>query len=374
MIKNKKDFVKKSNEIHSNKYDYSLVDYVKSNNKVIITCPIHGNFLQSPAKHLLKRGCPECGRLRKGKKMNSFDFIKKAKRIHDDKYDYSLVNYINNKHKIKIICNKHGIFNQSPRDHLNGAGCSCCGKIKNINSIKLKLQDFIARSNKIHNNKYDYSLVDYKNNSINVIITCPIHGNFKQRPSHHLNGSGCSCCGNVKKGKKNNVLDFIKNAEKVHSDKYDYSLVNYNNSKTKVIIICPIHGNFKQRPNDHLSGAGCPKCNQSKGESIIESFLIDNNIKYENQKRFKDCKDKQLLPFDFYLPEFNTCIEYDGEHHFKPVCFGGISKERAIVELKKTKERDIIKNNFCKDNSIDLIRICYFDDIMKRLNFIIKEV
>ncbi len=137
------------------------------------------------------------------------------------------------------------------------------------------------------------------------------------------------------------------------------------NNRTKVKIICITHGTFEQIPNAHLNNQGCPKCNSSKGELKTEQYLKENNIQFENQKTFPNCKNKLPLPFDFYLPKHNICIEYDGEQHFIPKsCFGGNK------QFQRTKQNDLIKNQFCKNNNIKLIRIPYneFKNIKSILN------
>ncbi|MFA5586885.1 MAG: hypothetical protein WDA02_10280 [Saccharofermentanales bacterium] len=155
---------------------------------------------------------------------------------------------------------------------------------------------------------------------------------------------------------------FIEISKILHCDKYDYSLVDYKNMYTIIKIICPIHGIFKKSTVKHLNGSGCNKCKQTKGEKQVRLFLENNNINYELEKKFKKCKNILPLSFDFYLPLHNTCIEYDGIQHFKPIkIFGG------ETELKKTKLRDQIKTDYCKNNNIKLIRIKYNEDINKIL-------
>ena len=153
-------------------------------------------------------------------------------------------------------------------------------------------------------------------------------------------------------------------------DKYDYSLVDYTDSKTKVKIICPKHGVFEQIPSGHLNGRGCSKCKESKGEKIIRAYLMGNNIKFISQKRFKDCRDKYPLPFDFYLPDYNTCIEFNGRQHYVPVeLFGGQN------QLNKQKKNDRIKMMYCDKNKIALIIIKHNENVGEKLiNEILKIV
>ena len=134
-----------------------------------------------------------------------------------------------------------------------------------------------------------------------------------------------------------------------------------------VKIICPEHGEFNQTPNKHLNGRGCPKCRYSKGEKKIYSILVKKDIKFETQKKFIDCKYKRFLKFDFYIPHINTCIEFDGEQHTRPINYWGGEKE-----FKKTQKRDQIKNEYCEKNNIKLYRIKYNENIEKILNFLFK--
>ena len=229
-------------------------------------------------------------------------------------------------------------------------------------SKKLTNQEFIQKSKEIHDNKYDYSLVNYINNRIKVKIICKKHGVFEQEPKSHLNQKqGCPKCS---KNYKLTTNTFIKKAKEIHNDKYDYSLVNYINTKTKVKIICKKHGIFEQIPDNHIHKKyGCPICNNSKGELKIIKYLENNKIQFETQKTFNGLKYKQSLYYDFYLSDYNICIEFDGEQHFTKYRFEKDDKKLKIRQL-----RDQIKNNFCKNNDIKLIRIKYNENIEKSLN------
>ena len=281
------------------------------------------------------------------KKLTIGDIIKKFKNIHGDKYDYSLVDYKNIHTKIRIICKKHGIFEQTPHNHSKQGCPSCYGNKKST------MVEFIERSNKIHNNKYDYSLVDYKNNFTKVKIKCSVHGVFEQKPINHIiQKQGClKCCGKNRK----TTDEFISLAKNIHNDIYDYSLVDYKNGHNKVKIICKKHGMFEQTPNLHTNRKyGCPICKSSKGEKIIQLTLEKNKIDYIKEYTFKDCRYELPLRFDFYLPKQNICIEYDGLQHFEPIKYWG-----GIEHLNLTKKRDQFKNDYCENNNIRLIRIKY---------------
>jgi len=195
-------------------------------------------------------------------------FIEKVKKVHSTRYDYTEVNYINAKTKIRIKCNvnNHGTYEQNPSSHLNGNGCPICGKervrIKNICTTK----KFIEKAQKIHGKKYDYTKVMYVNNVSIIIIICAIHGEFSKTPKKHLAGQGCQQCSKISASKKLNMgaEKFIKKAKEIHGDKYDYSMVNYIDGLTNVILICTIHGEFNKKPRKHLAWQGCQKCSQKK--------------------------------------------------------------------------------------------------------------
>jgi G:T-mismatch repair DNA endonuclease (very short patch repair protein) len=189
-------FIKKANEVHNNKYNYSNAVYVNSHTKLEIICPIHGAFPQIPSSHLSGAGCYMCAVEERAKSIasNTNEFIKRVKEIHGEKYDYSKVNYISAIIEIEIICPIHGSFPQTPHSHLQGRGCSECGVDKRAKSKTSTTEIFIGRANIKHDFKYDYHLVDYVSAITEIEIICPIHGPFPQAPVHHLQGHGCPKC------------------------------------------------------------------------------------------------------------------------------------------------------------------------------------
>ena len=215
--------------------------------------------------------------------------------------------------------------------------------------------NYMEECKKIHNNKYDYSLSEFKNMHDKIKIICPIHGAFEQNLYTHLNNSGCQKCGK----KINDTEDFIKKSKETHKDKYNYYDTIYSGFKNKVKIECQKHGFFYQYPAHHIQGCGCPKCKISKGEESIEKYLIENNIIYKTQKTFKKCKYKYVLRFDFYLPYYNICIEYDGKQHYTSVKYWG-----GENGLKTQIIKDDIKTEYCKNNNINLLRIKYNENIL----------
>lgn len=300
-----------------------------------------------------------------GKKLSKECFVERSNIIHENKYDYSKVEYINSSTKVCIICPEHGEFWQSPNKHMSGRGCPKCAENLRNKKKSFTYQIFEKKSNKIHNGKYLYHQ-DYKNYSTKVKITCPIHGDFYQSPNHHLCGQGCPKCGieKIHNVQRFNIENFIEKARKVHGDKYDYNKSVYVNYKTPILIICHKkgnnnieHGEFFQTPDAHLNGHGCPKCgNQlSNGEEEIINFFE------------KECKircvihDKTIIPpyeLDIYIPEKKIAIEYDGLiwHSEK---FG------------KDKNYHLNKTELCEKQGIRLIHI--FEDEWLYKQNIIKE-
>ena len=352
------EFIKKSNDVHGvGTYDYSKVEYVGNHKNVIIICPKHGEFSQTPNNHLRGHGCMICS----GKQaLTTEDFIKRAKEIHGDLYDYSKVEYKNGKTKVCIICKNHDKsyeFYQNPNEHIQQKqGCPLCSGNK-----KSTTEEFIEKSNKIHGKgTYDYSKVNYINAFVKVVIICPKHGEFLQTPNKHLLKRGCPLCRYEKSAKKLKMTleEFIKRAKEIHGDLYDYSKVEYKNANTNIIIICSKHGEFTQKPIHHLRRTGCPKCNKNKGEEVIRKFLTSHNIEFEEQKTFEECKNINLLKFDFYLPKYNLCIESDGSPHYQKINWNGKMTDDEMEEnLKLNQKRDNIKNEYCKKNGIGLLRV-----------------
>lgn len=380
-----KTFIRKALRKHGNIYDYSNVVYIKATINVEIICRVEGHkpFSITPNNHLQGQGCRICGIKKRAdkKRLSLEEFIEKANKVHGEgRYDYSKVVYVNGNIEVIITCPMHGDFPQTPNNHLQGQGCKICGYIKIANTQRKTKEEFIRESKEIHGNKYDYSKVNYINDATKVIIICknckknnrPCE--FEQKPNKHLNGQGCRICGIKNRANKRRMTleEFIEKANKKHGfGRYDYSKVKYINAFTDVIIICHNHNKpckFKQRPNNHLNGQGCPMCDESKGEIKIIDFLIYNNIKFEREKKFNNCKYKKHLSFDFYLPIYNLCIEFDGGQHFKPCGFGAkLTEEQLNENFKIIQLRDQIKNEYCKKNGIGLLRLNNLKTVEKEL-------
>jgi len=344
-----KSFIEKSNKLHNNKYDYSLIDPNKPvPSKVKIICPVHGEFLQSSCQHRTDSGCPKCS---KNRKDNKESFIEKANKKHNNKYNYDLVEYIDSKTKVRIVCPDHGEFIMAPDKHLSGQKCVRC-----LRPGPRTLEEFVEVSNKTHNNKYDYSKAVYTKQLYKVDIICPEHGVFGQRPSDHMRGQGCPTCGNAIPF---TLERFILSASTIHSNKYDYSKVKFQRLMDKVIIVCPIHGEFEQMAESHIRGKGCRRCNswikESRGVKKVMEYLTTNNIEFEQEYKFDDCKNKNKLPFDFKICVNNklSIIEYNGEQHYKQTSWGN---------FENVQRNDKIKRDYCKLKNIPLLDISYLEE------------
>lgn len=232
------------------------------NTHVVITCPEHGDYLRTPALHLHRNiGCGLCGDRKASTKrrIGLVEFIRRATKIHGDKYDYSKVNYINTANKVEIICPTHGSFFIRPSDMLsNEQGCKLCGIETSAKVRSWDKNDFIQQANVVHDNKYLYDNTNIVNTLTKVEIICPHHGSFWMLPGNHIHGKqGCTSC-------------------------------------------------FAA---------------MSRNERLISKLLDKWNINYIKQKRFSDCKSPKhsLLRYDFFIPFHNLLIEYDGEYHYKPL-------------------------------------------------------
>ena len=294
-------------------------------------------------------------------------FLSKANDKFGNRFSYDLVEYKGFHKKVKILCNKHNfIFEQTPSLHIMSDHCCpvCVKEYKSKNSpLRKNKENFIKRSIEIHGDKYDYSKVNYINNKTPVIIIYN-EVEYMQRPDSHISGR----CPEIDKKIRLKNNEFIERAISVHGNRYDYSKVDYETTKKEVNIICPKHGVFKQIPMLHLGGNGCKFCKESRGEYLIRFQLELNGVIYETQRSFDNCKNINKLPFDFYLPDYNICIEFDGSQHYKLNDFFG-----GIEAFQKLKINDKIKNDYCTQNNITLIRISDTKKIENEINNIMSK-
>jgi hypothetical protein len=338
----KQEFLDRAREKHGYKYQYpNLSDKVLSSDDIDI---LYNGVLykQKVVKHILLGRCPEKNTPIK----TTEEFIRESKLIWgDDKYDYSITEYNGSLKTIKIIY-EGIVFEQIASSHLRYAP-----------ELQMNRDFFIKKAqDKWGKEKYDYSLVEYRHCKSKVKIIYNKTGEiFEQAPSLHLSRAPEK----IKLAVRKTTEQFINEANVVHDFKFSYDKTEYIKNQIKVIITCPIHGDFEQRPLSHLQGNGCPNCNESRGEKEIVKFLNKHNINYERQKKFHNCRNVFELPFDFYIPSKRTCIEFDGKQHYQPMeFFGGVNAYESL------KINDKIKSEYCEDNYIELIRIRY-DQIEK---------
>ena len=345
-INNLQSFIDKANNIHKNKYDYSKSIYIKNKEDIIIICPMHGEWISTPNRHLAGGNCPKCN---KQHLLSQNDFIDRCNKAHNFYYDYSATKYISMRFMINIICPIHGKFEQKPQSHINGHGCVNCY----YDSLKIIFNDFVKKANYIHNSLYEYLMFD--DNNKNIILLCKKHGKFKQNKFNHLNGRGCRKCA-VEKDKYNNFI-FIEKSNIIHKNIFDYSKVNYITNNIKIIIICKLHGEFEQLPSHHMNGVGCPKCSNmiSKLEiKWLDSLNIPNSFRNKivkiNNRSFKpDAIDiNKKIIYEFYGDFWHGNPKMYNSNYINSVV------KKSFGELySKTLE----KEKFIKQNGYNIISI-----------------
>ena len=350
-----------------------------------------------------------------GKYLTKEIFVSRAKHIHGDKYDYSKVNYVDLKTKVCIICPIHGEFWQEPRKHLSGCGCVKCG-------LGVYTTDsFISKCKELYGNNYNFSNVLYVNSRTPIKFICnrcetvlykttnailsgnglckfcdgsgqvrntkqfilrakEIHGdgfdysNVVYVNSHSAVEIICKKHGTFKQspnshlrgagcpkcyGQYISTKEYIEKAKKVHGDVYDYSLIEYHGSSSMLKIICPTHGMFVQQAHNHLQGQGCPSCKSSHGENKILLFLRSKNVLFN--KEYK-------IPNDnLFCNRINIFVDFYLPKNNSIIEFHGKQHYEPIKwfggekKFKEQQERDMALRQYCKEHEIKLIEIPYWD-------------
>lgn len=293
-------FISESVSIHGAKYGYDKTEYVRIHDSVIINCPIHGYFEQIAQSHLRGHGCRECSYEKRGsdRKRSNAQIIKEAMSIHGDKYDYSLLNYVNQKQNVIIICKKHGSFSQIAANHLLGQGCPKCGHESKAEHFKFSKERFVEISNTAHDYKYNYSKVIYKNSRTPVVIICPIHGEFLQQPVHHMGGHGCAECGNtlnsfkkkqwIEKSKNKIGIFYIIRCFNETESFYKYG-ITFNSLKSR-------YGNKKKMPYEY--------------ETVRLIMSTDKDYIWDLEKRFGKIKrNDRYSPTISFLGSTYECFQ-----------------------------------------------------------------
>jgi hypothetical protein len=365
-----KQFIQRAKKVHGDKFDYSKVDYKGMRFKVTLICNDCNpprKFQQNAGNHLNGAGCDKCGRKKVGDKMrdDKASFVKKAKKKHGYKYNYSEVNYKGCYTPVTIICPEHGRFSQKPCAHIYGQGCRKCGNIISANSCRKTIEQFIEEANIAHNNFYNYEKFVYVNDRTAGTIICPIHGEFQQTPDAHLHQKhGCTDCGRVTQGPEKRTQDsIIKQAQEIHQNLYTYLHFVYTGYHDKSLVTCKIHGDFPVSPAAHLSGrCGCPHCiNKTEGKlKIWFQRHFGDKIKATGNVAVTWCKTENgiMLKFDFISESLMLIIELDGLQHFEYTPHFHRNGEK---DLNDQQQRDCLKMKKANENGYSVIRLLQED-------------
>lgn len=324
-----------------------LGEYKGNRHKIKCQC-LEGHTWDTLALIILNgHGCPKCGGVYR---RTHEEFIKEMEVINPNIEITG--KYINMGTKIQCKCkfDKH-IWEVTPKNLMKKRGCPKCGK-----NYRRTHQEFIDEMNAIDANIK--ILEEYKGANDKIKCECLIDKHiWDARPSSLLSGKGCpKCSGRVKTHD-----DFIKEMKIINPN--IKVLGKYINCMTKIKCECVDGHIWDATPSSLLSGTGCPKCNFSKGEKIIENYCKNNYLQYISQYRIEKCRYKYTLPFDFAL--FNkdklvALIEYQGKQHYEPVDFAGKGEEWAKKQFIINKKKDQIKRDYCLSNDIPLIEIPYW--------------
>ena len=335
-------------------------EYVNNSQKLKMICSCGSEFNKT-LKVMGKSGLYMCNfccsKISTSKQTRSYENVKDE----IEKYGHKLLTekseYTNTNYKLEIMCDKGHIYNKRINDFRKGVRCNVCSL---ENKSKKQRTDF--REIKELVKSVGYVLLsnesDYKNNDSKLEMKCEKGHIFKQRYSNFKKRkTRCPKCFDERR----KFMTFVSYKErKEYVENFGFKLLtkeeDYINANQKCKFMCDKGHIYYTKMHDFKAGNRCPICKKSKGETEIKRFLINKNLNFEEEFKFDDCKFKRKLPFDFYLPEYNICIEYDGRQHFEIAkAFGGLE---AFID---TKIRDTIKNEYCKNNNIKLIRIPYWE-------------
>lgn len=355
------EFLKRLSDEQKSLYEYDNVIYVSTHEPVIIKCKKCDRFFsQCPADHLSGRGCSICGRQRasNAQTFTTEQFIERALIIHQDKYSYTKVEYINSQTYIIITCPKHGDYKQVPNSHLQGAGCNQCAIELNSQKQRIDTIDFVKKCLEIPGNrdKYDYTNTMYIGMHGKITIFCKICLNeYTQYAGNHLHKHfGCGVCAG------NAILttdQFITKAKIIHSDnRFDYSMTEYIRSNQPVTIKCNVTNQiFNQTPNSHLSGSECPCCKPKYSRVQIEYLRFIEvthpsiqHALHNGEHRIKNSR----YDADGYIEEMNKIYEFHGCYwHGCPTCYNGAEINKTTkCSFEELYSKTIKKAQHCRDN------------------------
>jgi len=331
---------------------YKVISYNGSRKPVILHCPIHGIFkkrIDHIRQEIDGELCQKCKK--EEERINKFkEFERQGKEIHNGKYTYHIETFTKMSEPTIITCPIHGDFSQVAENHIwSKQGCKKCFDEQKLGKYKYSRDEIIEMCKKTHGDRYIYDDIVFqgmKNKMLN--IKCPIHGYFDQVAYDHIKGFGCEKC--KFENQFLTIDEFVKRANQTHNNKYSYDKTDLKNrdEKGRVIITCPIHGDFLQKPANHLLGIGCPYCQTSKLENEIEHLLTVNNIEFL-RKYHADWLGR--LELDFYLPQYNIAIECQGKQHFEQITHFDDNGDSFEIRI----ERDKRKLKLCQDNGVKLL-------------------
>ena len=334
--------------------------YSGAHTKILHKCKIDGYEWECLPNNIIKgHGCPKCSG--------------NAKKTHEEYVEELHIKnpiirvmerYSGARTKILHHCLKHDVYWKTyPETILNGSGCHLCMNEKIAEKNSMSHDEYINELKQINSNVV--VLGEYVNMKTQILHKCLLHNyEWMTMPESTLQGCGCPKCRSEKIAEKQQCTheEYVQKLKEVN--KNIIPIESYIKANTPILHQC-LKDNHKwmATPANILYGYGCPKCNESKGEKRISLLLDENNIEYECQKCFDDCKDIKPLPFDFYLPKLNKMIEYDGKQHYEPIDFFGGQEYWEYIQ-----RHDEIKNQYCKDNNIQLLRIPYYKNVDEELN------
>lgn len=339
--------------------------YINAKTPILHRCKIHNViWMAEPSNILNGQGCKQCGI----DKTRNYNIKSQCQYVEE----VSMVNpnvevigtYAGAKIPIAHRCKIHDVvWDAQPTNILDRHGCKLCGVDKVSEALTRTHEQYVSELFLVNPNII--VLEKYQGNNISILHKCLIDGHeWNVTPGDALAGKGCVvCAGNIRK----TTEQYKEELKKINPS--IVVLDDYINAQTHIKHVCLIDGCiWSSKPNNILHGFGCPRCHESSGERQVRQWLERHCIDYNFQKPFDDCKDINCLPFDFYLPQYNICIEYDGEQHFEPVDFGGEGPIIALQKFKIIQRHDAIKNKYCEENNIPLLRIPYFKNIEEELN------
>lgn len=357
------EWVARARAKHGDTYDYSETVYEKAHVPLKVICRKHGPFTQLPQPHMAassETACPTCFRGWNGRRqaLSTDEFVRRAREVHGEKYDYSDAVYVNSTTKVKVRCPDHGPFYPAPSNHLSRAsGCPKCARELTGDRCRLSLKDFIGKAQAVHGTKYDYSKVVYRGNHVDVEIVCPVHGDFWQEPVSHWAGCGCKKCSfaNAPGYPKRSPESVLQELQRVHGSKYVPVIETYKAVRFPMTMQCPKHGPWEALTSNLLNGTGCPRCQTSKPQERVAELvdeLTDGQCLHNTRKQIDG------LELDVYVPGKKVAIEVNG------IFWHSTASPRGSKDFEWAKTHQLEKLKACEREGIHLIH--FYDDEIRR--------